>query len=192
MLHEPFHLFGPDQFDLKSVRENEVLFREGDDANTMFVSKDVTVKLVRVGPDGEPITIHKATPGQTFAEASVFAPHYHCDAVVEKSGTIYCIPKAHIINAFHNPAFAVSYNRIMSRQVQFYRQRVEIISINSASERVYAALVAGYLDGTIIQFSEMIALTHEATYRALRRLVNQGRILNSRRGEYRLPDSSYD
>ena len=143
--------------------------------------------MERSGPDGEPVTIHTVQAQQSFAEASVFADRYHCDAVVLDEGEIVRIPKSIILAGFADPEFSTAYNRIMSRQVQAYRQIVEIMSIRSAIERVYAGVVAGLLDTSAMSLSQRIALTHEATYRALRTLVRQGRLENPSRGKYRLP-----
>ena len=186
MLPDPFHLLKRDQIRETAVFEGDVLFREGDRTKNMFVSKNAVVGLVRFGPDGEPIPIYKAMPGNSFAEASVFVPRYHCDAIVDRPGAVFRIPKILILTALGDPEFAICYNRIMSGQVQAYRQRIELLSIKSAQERVYAAIVAGYLDGSIMEFSEKIALTHEATYRALRCLVEQGRVVKPRRGTFHL------
>lgn len=176
-----------DRLKVSTARKRTVLFREGDATNGMFVCLSAVVRMERIGPDGEPVTIHRVGASQSFAEASVFADRYHCDAVVLAEGDIIRIPKSVVLAAFADPVFSIGYNRMMSRQVQAYRQILEIISINSAVERVYAAVVAGLLDSSVMNFSQRIALTHEATYRALRKLVRQGRIENPSRGEYTLP-----
>ena len=147
--------------------------------------------MERIGPDGEPVTIHSVQSQQSFAEASVFADRYHCDAVVLAEGEIVRIPKSIILSGFADTEFSTAYNRIMSRQVQAYRQIVEIMSIRSAVERVYTAVVAGLLDTSVMNLSQRIALTHEATYRALRTLVRQRRLENPSRGQYRLAGKNY-
>ena len=187
MLPDPFYMLPAKEISFRSSEQGEVLFREGEPTNGMFVSLGAEVRMERVGPNGEPITIHAAKPGQSFAEASVFTDRYHCDATVVMSGEIAKIPKSVLLSGFASPEFSTAYNRIMARQVQSYRQILEIISIKSAVERVYAAIVAGLLESSVIMLSRRIALSHEATYRALRTLVRAGRIENPRRGQYRLP-----
>ena len=49
-----------------------------------------------------------------------------------------------------------------------------------------AGLVAGLLDSTVVEFAAVLHLSHEATYRALRALVDAGQVINPSRGEYRL------
>lgn len=186
MLPEPFHLLPTHHVQRLDAREGDILFREGEPTKGLYICVSAVVHLVRSGPGGEPITIHRSIAGQPFAEASVFAERFHCDALIKGSGQVLRIPKAVVLDGFHQPEFATAYNRLMSRQVQQYRQLLEIISIKSARERVYAAMVAGLMQGTIMDLASRIALTHEATYRALRSLEHDGRIINPSRGEYRL------
>ena len=187
MLPDPFHLLPAERLSLRSSRAGEILFREGEPTAGMFVSLGAEVRLERFGPAGEPVTIHAVRPGRSFAEASVFADRYHCDATVVAPGEIARVPSSVILAGFANPEFSTAYNRIMACQVQHYRQLLEIISIKSAVERVHAAIVAGLLEGSVITLSRRIALSHEATYRALRALVRAGRLENPGRGQYRLP-----
>lgn len=184
MLTSPFHLLPDTDLNRLNAVAGEVLFREGDTTRGIFVCVVATVHLARVGPDGESITLHRAGPGQALAEASLYADQYHCDAVDKESGKIIHIPKSVILRHLPNPEFANAYIKYMSQQVQQYRGLLEIISIRSATERVYAALVAGLLDGNVMDLSPKIALTHEATYRSLRTLVDQGRINHIGRGRY--------
>lgn len=170
-----------------TARKRQALFREGDPADGMFLSLNAKVRMERTGPDGEAVAIHTAEPAQSFAEASVFAERYHCDAVVLVEGKVIRIPKQVVLAGFADPEFSAAYNQIMSHQVQAYRQMVEILSVRSAVERVYAAVVAGLMDTSVMSFSQRIALTHEATYRALRTLVHQGRLEKPSRGHYTLP-----
>ena len=187
MLPDPFCMLPAKEVRIRLSKRDEVLFREGEPTSGMFVSLGAEVRMERVGPSGEPITIHAAKPGQSFAEASVFTDRYHCHATVVMSGEIAKIPNSVLLSGFANPDFSTAYNRVMARQVQSYRQVLEITSIKSADERVYAAIVAGLLEGSVIMLSRRIALSHEATYRALRTLVRAGRIENPGRGQYRLP-----
>jgi predicted transcriptional regulator len=58
------------------------------------------------------------------------------------------------------------------------------LAVRSATERVWLAMVEGLLQSTIKQFAASIGLTHEATYRALAELVENGRIQKQGRGRY--------
>ena len=150
------------------------------------------VHLERVGPNGERFVIHRATAGTSFAEASIFSEHYHCDAVVIEAGEFIRIDKAAVLAAFADVEFARAYGRQSARQIQAQRQLLEIVGIRSAAERVMAGLVAGLHDGMVVDFAALLHLSHEATYRALRALVAAGRVTNPSRGVYRLAMAGKD
>lgn len=143
--------------------------------------------LERVGPNGERFVIHRATEGTSFAEASIFSECYHCDALVIEAGEFMRIDKTAVMGAFADVEFALAYGRQAARQIQAQRQLLEIVGIRSAEEPVMAGLVAGLLDCQIVDFAALLHLSHAATYRALRALVDAGRVTNPSRGLYRLP-----
>ena len=100
------------------------------------------------------------------------------------------IDKAAVLAAFADVDFARAYGRQAARQIQEQRQLLEIVGISSAEKRVMAGLVAGLLDGQVIDFAALLHLSHEATYRALRALVEAGHVTKPSRGIYRLPGAS--
>lgn len=184
MLVPPFDRIDADRLERLHVQEAALLFHEGAPTRGLFVSVDVGVTLVRTTPQGDRVVIHRAKPGESFAEASLFAETYHCDAVANARGDVLLLPKNIVFDLFADRDFAVAYNKLMSRQVQRYRLLLEILSIKKAEDRVFAALMAGLLDGKVTDFAASIGLTHEATYRALRRLTDAGRVLQTGRGAY--------
>ena len=168
----------------------EVLFRQGAETTGLYIVLTVRVHLERVGPHGERFVIHRAKAGTSFAEASIFSDHYHCDALVIEAGEFVRIDKATVLTAFADVEFARAYGRQAAQQLQAQRQHLEIVGIRSAQERVMAGIVAGLLDGQVVDFAALLNLSHEATYRALRTLVEAGRVTNPSRGIYRLPGAS--
>lgn len=165
----------------------ETLFRHGAETTGLYIVLTGCVHLERVGPNGERFVIHRARAGTSFAEASIFSEHYHCDALAVEAGEFVRIDKAAVLTAFEDAEFARAYGRHAASQIQAQRQLLEIVGIRSAEERVLAGLVAGLLDGQVVDFAALLHLSHEATYRALRRLVDAGRVTNPSRGVYRLP-----
>jgi CRP-like cAMP-binding protein len=192
--YDPDHMLQPpfDDFDIGSlarlaVEPGDRAFREGAAATAIFAALDVPVTLHRTTAQGDRVVIHRARPGETFAEASLFADVYHCDAVAEGRGTVLRLDRRAVLERFSDPGFARAVARLMARQVQRYRMQVQIMTIRSAEERVFAAMALGLLEGSVVDFAASIGLTHEATYRALKRLVAVGRVSKPGRGKYVLP-----
>ncbi|PRZ44787.1 Crp/Fnr family transcriptional regulator [Tritonibacter scottomollicae] len=164
----------------------DTVFHQGDPTHGLYVVQTGRVHLERVDPDGERFIIHRAQAGTSFAEASVFSEVYHCDAVIVEAGALIRIDKASVLAAFADPAFARAYGRQAAQQIQAQRQMLEIVGIRRAEDRVMAGLIAGLLEGSIVEFAARLQLSHEAIYRALRKLVQDGRVMNPSRGIYHL------
>ena len=187
MLPDPYDRIPTTALRRLSADAGDLVFHQGMRTHGLFVVRSGRVHLERVGPDGARFVIHRALPGTSFAEASVFSQHYHCDARVVEAGDLVRIDKASVLAAFADPDFARAYGRQSTQLIQAQRQLMEIIGIRRANDRVIAGMVAGLLDGSIVDFAARLQLTHEATYRALRQLVDAGQVLNPSRGIYRLP-----
>ena len=186
MLPNPYDLIPSSALRPISSAIGDVVFHQADPTHGLYVVQTGRVHLERVGPDGERFIIHRAQAGTSFAEASVFSEVYHCDAVCVEAGALIRIDKAAVLAAFADPAFARAYGRQAAQQIQAQRQMLEIVGIRRAEDRVMAGLVAGLLEGSVIEFAARLQLSHEATYRALRKLVQDGRVTNPARAIYHL------
>ena len=158
------------------LKAGAALFRLGDKTTGLCEVIAGRVRLARVDRSGREITLHVAGPGETIAEASLFSPHYHCDAIASTNAIVRVYPKREVLAAFErDPKAAQSFSATLARQVMDLRTRVEQRNIRSARERVrhYLAINAGTdgrtvdLRGTLKDFAAEIGLTHEALYRAL-------------------------
>jgi len=186
MLPEPYDRIPSSDLHPLSGAVGDIVFHQGGPTHGLYVVTRGRVHLERVGPSGERFIIHRAQAGTSFAEASVFSEVYHCDAVVVEAGALVRIGKSVVLAAFANPGFARAYGREAAQQIQAQRQILEIVGIRRAEDRVMAGLVAGLLDGSVVEFAARLHLSHEATYRALRKLVQDGRLTNPSRGFYKL------
>jgi CRP-like cAMP-binding protein len=186
MLPEPYDRIPSSALRPFSGAVGDIVFHQGGPTHGLYVVQAGRVHLERVGPDGERFIIHRAQAGTSFAEASVFSDVYHCDAVFVEAGALVRIDKAAVLAAFADPEFARTYGRQAAQQIQAQRHMLEIVGIRRAEDRVMAGLVAGLLEGSVVEFAARLQLSHEATYRGLRKLVQDGRVANPFRGIYHL------
>lgn len=185
MLPRIFNVLPNTALKARSIQKGEVLFRQGDDSYAIFFLEKGCIQLVRHTENGEDIVIHRAIAGETFAEPSMFFEQYHCDAIALEDAELISIERDAILEAMgRGAAFAIALCARFASQVQTYRRRIEIQAIRAADERVFAAIADGMLGKEIKQFAAEIGLTHEATYRALAKLVKDGRIEKAGRGRY--------
>lgn len=176
----------------RALKSGEPLFRLGDKTAGLCEVIAGRVRLARVDRAGHEIVLHVAGPGETIAEASLFSPHYHCDAIASTDAVVRIYPKAAVLAAFEQDRKAAqAFTAMLARQVMNLRTRIEQRNIRSARERVrhYLALNAGAdgrtveLRGTLKDLAAELGLTHEALYRTLAALERLGEI---RRGKAKI------
>ena len=187
MLPKPFHEVPAEKQSTKRVSKTETLFLQGDYCRGLFYLSSGKIELRRYSADGEVTVVHKAFPGATFAEASLFTDNYHCDALALANSHVVQIDRLYLLDRLAKDAvFASALLSTFARQIQTYRRKVEILSIQSAEQRVLSALKEGWLKGSIIDFASEVGLSHEATYRALASLAQQRIIRKTGRGRYQI------
>jgi CRP-like cAMP-binding protein len=187
MQHDPFVHLPSDASRTIKMQQGDVLFRQDQTTSGLYRVISGCVTLRRTSLGGDLLTLHRAVSGGYFAEASIFSDAYHCDAICTEAGRVLKVSKDKVIASLQsNATFGEGFTRVLAVQVQQYRAHIEILAIRSAKHRVMAAVQAGYLKATVPEFASRINLTHEACYRALRTLCEEGRIIQSGRGRYEL------
>jgi CRP-like cAMP-binding protein len=142
------------------------VFRQGDPAAAVFLVETGRVRLVRVLADGLPLVLYVAEAGEGFAEASLSATHYHCDAVAETDATVLALPKADLLSALAvDPAECLALVLALAAQVRELRATLELRNPPRMPIR-----------RSWTQVADELGLTREAVYRALAMLERQRRI----------------
>jgi CRP-like cAMP-binding protein len=170
---------------VRSLKRGQTLFRAGQRTVGLYEIEGGTVRLVRFDPSGREVVLHSAHAGDTIAEASLFSPSYHCDAIATTAARVRLYPKGALLAEFaRDPEAARPFMARLGHQVMTLRTTLERQSIRSARERVrhYLTLNAGadgrtvVLTGTLKSLAADLGLTHEALYRALARMTADGEI----------------
>ncbi len=162
-----------------------MVFRQGDPALAIYVVEAGRVRLSRMLADGVPLILYVADAGESFAEASLSATHYHCDAIAETDSLVLALPKADLLSRMTtDPAHGVAFALALASQVRDLRTKLELRNVRSAKERVLAWLrlhATGdpprvLLNRSWTLIAEELGLTREAVYRALAILERERRI----------------
>jgi CRP-like cAMP-binding protein len=171
----------------RKLKANEALFRLGDKPVNFYEVIAGRVRLSRVDRSGREVILYVAGPGETLAEASLYSPAYHCDAIASTAATLRAYPKAALVAAFAKDRKAAqAFTATLARQVMNLRTRIEQRNIRSARDRVRHYLTvnadAGVvtLRGTLKDLAAELGLTHEALYRTLAALERGGEIKRGR------------
>ena len=161
------------------------VFRQGDPVSAVFLVETGRVRLTRVLADGMSLILHVAEAGHSFAEASLSAIQYHCDATAELDSIVLALPKPDLLAALAaDPTECLALTLALAAQVRDLRAWLELRNVRSATERVLAwlRLHASGNPPTVVlrrswtQIAGELGLTREAIYRSLARLEQQGRI----------------
>jgi CRP-like cAMP-binding protein len=169
----------------RALDAGQTLFRRG--ARTVGLYKVVRgkVRLARFDRAGREVVLHTASAGETIAEASLFSPTYHCDAIATTDAVVRLYPKALVLAELQrNPQVAREFMAVLARQVMTLRTSLEQRNIRSARDRVRHYLTVDsapdgrtvHLVGSLKDLAARLGLTHEALYRTLSDMEKNGEI----------------
>lgn len=170
---------------IRVLAPGDLLFRQGDPAAAIYKVESGRLRLIRRTVDDHLVILHTARRGEFFAEASLFADAYHCDAVAAAQSSVRVYPKKAVMDALRtDPALSEAFMARLARQLQELRARVELRNIRSARDRVlqYLRLRAGThgrsiaVEGQLQDIAAEIGMTREALYRTLAALETEGHL----------------
>lgn len=180
-----------ERLSVRKLAAGEAVFRQGDRAAAVYVVQSGRIRLLRHLEDGSSVSVYVARPGDSFAEASLWAESYHCDGLADVPSVITAIPKSDLLGVLEdNPQAAMALARILAAQVRISRSSLELRNIRSARERLLAwirlqaegAPPTVVLDRPWTQIAAELGLTHEVIYRTLAALQGEGQITRTVRG----------
>lgn len=172
-------------FARRSLARNEVLFRQGDKVTAIYFVEAGRLRLERRTVDGRLLTLATTSAGEFFVEAALFADTFHCDAVAAEPSQVCVYPKAVVLDALRaDSASAMSFLSLMAHRIMELRQRLELMKVRSAKDRVMLYLDLNTspdrrtvkLRGQIQDIASELGLTREALYRTLASLERAGAI----------------
>ena len=99
------------------LKAGEPLFRMGDKTLGLCEVVAGRVRLARVDRSGREVVLHVAGPGETLAEASLFSPQYHCDAIANTDAIVRIYPKREMLAAFEeSPKAARAFTETLAQK----------------------------------------------------------------------------
>jgi CRP-like cAMP-binding protein len=152
------------------VGAGEGLFQRDGEIRFLFVVEDGLIHLVRHQIDGAPTVMQRAVRDDVVAEASIFAGHYHCDAVAIKHTRLRRVTMTAVRQAMRtDPTFAHACAEYLAHEVHRMRVRSEILGMRTVASRLDAwlALKPFPPKGERAALADDIGITREALYREL-------------------------
>jgi CRP-like cAMP-binding protein len=169
----------------RSLARNETLFRQGDKVTAIYFIEAGRLRLERRTFDGRSLFLGTTPAGEFFVEAALFSDTFHCDAVATEPSRVRVYPKALVLNSLRtDPASAMSFLAHVAHQIIELRQRLELMKVRSAKERLMLYFESNAepdgrtveLRGQLQDIASDLGLTREALYRTLASLERAGAI----------------
>lgn len=161
---------------------NTLLFTQGEPPTGLIFVLRGNVELVRYSEQGAPIILQRVQHG-FVAEASLFAPSYHCHIQATAAGELLLFSRREFLAALaQEPDFATGWIGLLSQQLRQARTQNARLGLPYAADRVRHYVVTEGSDGQIIlngsrkAWAQELGLTHEALYRCLKHMQQAGSI----------------
>lgn len=156
------------------------LFRSGDPVCHVYLVIDGEARLIRLARHGGEVILQRSRGG-FIAEASLDSKAYHCDAVTPEPSTLLLFPVVAFRTALEDDrAFCKAWQSQLAKEVRKLRAQCERLSLHSAADRITHYIESEGDDGVVTlrqsrkSWAAELGLTHEALYRALRRMQDDG------------------
>lgn len=166
----------------RTFAKEALLFSIGERPRSIYYIAQGEARLRRYSPEGTEMVMQRAR-NAFLAEASLESPAYHCDGVATESVLALAFPSdAFRIALAECPGFRASWLSHLLREVRRARAQVERQGLRNAGARILHYLETECPGGqlrlsqTKKAWAAELGLTHEALYRALAQLGQQGLI----------------
>jgi len=156
------------------------LFLTGEQPRWMFFVSAGEVVLERHSVEGQQACLQRCQSG-FVGEASLTSIRYHCDGRTTLGTQVTKVPIPALRKALKNDAaFAERWIAMLSREVLRLRLQNERLSLPKVQDRLLHLIETEGTDGrysltcSVKDLAKQLAVTHEALYRAITRLVELG------------------
>ncbi len=128
---------------IEKFDKGELIFMEDDDADALFILADGAIDLVKGTEDGRERFIRRVKPGETFAEAAMFAGDtYPVSALARTRGTLLAINREDF-RAFmrRHPEASMAMLAAMARLLRHWSDLLSELSLSTVEGRIAAWLM---------------------------------------------------
>lgn len=158
----------------------DTLFRIGDPIRYMYLVISGEARLVRIDRHGGEVILQRSRGG-FIAEASLDSRAYHCDAIAVDSTTLLLFPAQAFRSALEDaPSLRKAWQSQLAKEVRKLRAQCERLNLHSAADRISHYIETEGTNGMLTlgqsrkSWAAELGLTHEALYRALRQMQDDG------------------
>lgn len=141
------------------LAKGEILFHEGDPAESLCAVASGRVKLVRYSPRGKELLLHLVSAGSSFAEAALFGTGgYPATAEAVEPSLIWCLPRARLVAILRdNPEIGMAMIGSVASWTRTLAGKLEMLTQRRVEERL-ALFLIGRAGRRAIAAGEVIEL----------------------------------
>lgn len=161
---------------------HHAVFQTGNPVCSIYLVVTGEVRLVRFSRNGGEVILQRSRRG-FVAEASLDSQLYHCTAVASEPSDLLEFPADAFRTALHDSSdFRAAWQLQLSQELRKLRAQCERLSLHRAADRIAHYIHAEGVDGCLTlqqprkAWAAELGLTHEALYRTLRRMQDEGLI----------------
>ena len=134
----------------KKAVYGELIFTEGEPAHSFFIVGSGKVKIFKMSPDGKEQVLMVAQPGDSFAEAALFAGRlFPASAQALEDVELAVISRARFVSLLgHNPDLAVSLIGRLSELLRLMTRLIEGLALSDVTTRLARFLCAYRIEST--------------------------------------------
>jgi CRP/FNR family transcriptional regulator, dissimilatory nitrate respiration regulator len=135
---------------LKKCAYGELIFQEGEPAHSFFIVGSGKVKIFKMSPDGKEQVLMVAQPGDSFAEAALFAGRlFPASAQALEDVELAVISRTRFVSLMgSNPDLAVSLIGRLSELLRLMTRLIEGLSLSDVSTRLARYLCTCRIEAT--------------------------------------------
>lgn len=168
---------------LREFPRGEILFEQGEKAVGFFVVGKGRVKIYKLSPDGKERILHIVQPGNTFAEAAIFADGcYPAFAEPLDASVLLFFPKRDFLELLHQHS-QIAINMIggLAKFLRQFTTQIEDLTFRDVPARLarYLTEIGGDRHGTVqlpvskTQLASNLGTVSETLSRTLRKLSDE-------------------
>ena len=148
-------------FQIKKIKKNEVLFREGESCKMIGILKEGSLVISSYTFEGKEIIFNSIKPGMMFGNNLLFSkePHYKGNVTAMMDSEIYLINETNLLAlCTQNKSFLKEYLSLTANTAISLNERIKMLSFNSLEERFSYAL---FLHNGVLPYKSISNLAKE-------------------------------
>jgi len=160
----------------REFRQKQILYRDGDAANELYLLEQGRVQLFRRSSQGRNLTLSIVEPGDLFGEMVLFPRGtQESDAQALTDGVVWVVPRQKMEQLLpQEPALPLLIMENLGRRLQTVERRLGDLAFKSVPQRL-AALLLDLAGPAAVRSRGPARLPHRYTHQQLAEMINTHR-----------------